>query len=66
MKDYLENEINIGDEVAYIQHYKTSSCFYKATVFGFTNKMVILANEYGHQFKKSPDKIICVKSVKEK
>ena len=65
MKDYLENEINVGDEVAYIQHYKTSSCFYKSTVLGFTKKMVILGDKYG-SFKKSPDKIICIKSVKEK
>lgn len=65
MKDFLENEINIGDEVAYIQHYKSSSCFYKSTVLGFTNKMVILGNKYS-SFKKSPDKIICIKSNKEK
>ena len=36
MKDFIGRELAIGDEVIYLSHGRTSSCFYRAIVTGFT------------------------------
>jgi hypothetical protein len=44
VKDFLEQEIRIGDNVVYLQHYKTSSSLNKSVVVGIADKMVKLEN----------------------
>lgn len=70
MKDFLNQEINIGDRVVTIDYIKTSSWFVKAKVVGFTEQMVKIEKEgeegYGPYpnapyFLKMPDKIVVIK-----
>lgn len=42
MKDFLGRELNIGDEVVYLSHSRTSSRLYKAIITGFTPMKVHL------------------------
>ena len=40
MRDFLGNEIKVGDEAVYIDHFKTSSSLKMGKVIGFTEKRV--------------------------
>ena len=65
MKDFLGRELNVGDEVVYLQHYQTSSYLIKATVTGFTPCQVNLKrySDDGRPLtsvRKSPYKIVKV------
>ena len=64
MKDFLGNELNIGDEVVFLQHYKTSSTLYKGKIQKITNCFVFISDSYIGNVKKEPCK--CVKVTEEK
>lgn len=42
MKDFLNNEIKIGDKVVAMRHRGTSSFLYKGEVIGFKGSFVII------------------------
>lgn len=54
MKDFVGNELNVGNDVVYLFHSKTSSCFVKSKIERFTDKCVFMADGK----RKEPDKII--------
>lgn len=65
MKDFLGRELTVGDEVVYLQHYRTSSDLIKASVTGFTPCQVNLQrySDNGRptdSVRKSPYKIVKV------
>lgn len=59
MKDFLGNELKIGDNVIYIRNTSTSAEFRYATIKGFTKTMVLIKDkdEWGDT-KKAPYKLI--------
>lgn len=63
MKDFLENEICVGDRIVYCKYNKTNASLYKGTVEGITEKMVkIVYDNYGMRLSTvSPDKIVVIK-----
>lgn len=54
VKDFLDQELRPGDDVVFIQHYKTSSCFLTAKVERLTDRTVVFTSGR----RKDPDKII--------
>ena len=60
MKDFLDNEVTIGDEVVYLYHVRRSSELKKGKIINITNKMVKIETsvEYNGVTYKQPDKII--------
>lgn len=44
MKDFLDNEIRIGDQVVAMRHRGTSSFLYKGEVMGIHGQFVIVGN----------------------
>lgn len=68
MKDFLDNELNIEDEVVYIYHARTSSELKKGKIIDITNKMVKIETsaEYNGVTYKQPDKIIDIYALKRK
>ncbi|MBC5648483.1 hypothetical protein [Christensenella tenuis] len=70
MRDYLGNELNIGDECVYLQNKRTGSssirkCKFKGHIIGFTRKLVVVrcsASEFelevGNETKVYPDDVI--------
>ena len=63
MKDFLGNELNIGDEVVFLQHYKSSSTLYKGKIQKMTNCFVFIGDSYVGNTKKEPCK--CMKVTKD-
>ena len=53
MRDFLGNEIKVGDEAVYIDHFKTSSRLKMGKVIGFTEKRVKFEDR-----SKEPEKVI--------
>lgn len=49
MKDYMGNELTIGDKVVYIRHSKTSSRLSHGTIERLTDYFVVVEN--GHRVK---------------
>lgn len=68
MKDFLDNELNIEDEVVYLYHVRTSSELKKGKIINITNKMVKIetSTEYNGTTYKQPDKIIDISALKRK
>lgn len=65
MKDFLGRELAVGDEVVYLQQYRTSSALIKAIVIDFTPCQVNLRRyldngEPTYSVRKSPHKIVKV------
>ena len=64
MKDFLGRELAVGDEVVYLQHYRTSSYLVKAIVTGITSCQVNLQRyDIGRptdNVRKAPYKIVKV------
>jgi len=60
MKDFLENELNIGDRVVYCKYNKTNASLLKGIVEGITTAKVRIAyDEYGMRLATvSPEKLI--------
>ncbi len=61
MIDFLGQELNIGDNVVYVKHERTSSELIKSKIIGFTNKMVkIEFNKYSWKDETNvmPNKLI--------
>lgn len=70
MRDYLGNELNIGDECVYFQNKRTGSstirkCKFKGHIIGFTRKLIVVrcfAGEFeskvGSETKVHPDDVI--------
>lgn len=56
MKDFVGNKLNVGDDVVYLSHSRTSSHFVKSKVERFTNKCVFMIDGK----RKEPDKVIKV------
>lgn len=54
MKDFVGNELNIGDDVVYLFHSKTSSCFVKSKIERFTNKCIFMIDGT----RKEPNKVV--------
>ena len=44
MKDFLGRELNVGDEVIYLEHFRTSSHFNRGIVMGFTPMKINIDN----------------------
>ncbi len=42
MKDFLGNEINIGDIVVALAHQSTSSCLYEGEIIDVTSRWVVI------------------------
>lgn len=68
MKDFLDNELTVGDEVVYLYHVRTSSELKNGKIINITNKMVKIETnaEYNGVTYKQPDKIIDISSLKRK
>ena len=60
MKDFLGNEIKIGDDAVYLFHCKTSSYLIKGKVIGFTEKRVKFEDR-----SKEPDKVVSISALME-
>ena len=54
MKDFLANELQIGDDVVYIEHSKNLSCYVKSRISHLTNKYVVMENKS----RKLPVKVV--------
>lgn len=54
MKDFIGNELNVGDNVVYIFRGTTSSYFIKSKIERFTKKCVYMIDGS----RKAPDKVI--------
>jgi hypothetical protein len=52
MKDFLKNEIKVGDKVIYVKHCKMSTDIIPTIVLGFTPEMVRIA--YKHFWRDTP------------
>ena len=59
MRDFLGNEIKVGDEAVYIDHFKTSSSLKMGKVIGFTEKRVKFEGR-----SKEPEKVIDISAFK--
>ncbi len=55
MNDFLNNDLQIGDNVIYINN---KEGFSLAKIIGFSKDMLILADSDKDNFKKSPRKVI--------
>lgn len=55
MKDFLNNVLEIGDNVIYIN---SKEGFSLAKIVGFTKDMLILKDDADSEFKKTPKKVI--------
>lgn len=68
MKDFLGNEIVLGDNVVYLFYGKTSSDFRKGKVVKITEKMVLIETKLWYQKTtyKQPDKIIDISALERK
>lgn len=58
MKDFVGNELSVGDDVVYLFHSKTSSHFVKSKIERFTDKCVFMVDGR----RKEPNKVIKVVS----
>lgn len=63
MKDFLGNEIHIGDTVVFTRNCKTAHYLAKGEVAGFTSDMVrIKWNCCGEEYtKRLPNKVVVIK-----
>ena len=71
MKDFLNNEIKIGDKVVAMRHRSTSSFLYKGEVIGFKGSFVIIGkiedveSEWGlyDEMKVSSYKVVVINDI---
>lgn len=71
MKDFLNNEIKIGDRVVAMKHRGTSSFLYKGEVIGFKGQFVVIGkiedveSEWGlyDEMKVSSYKVVVVNDI---
>lgn len=68
MKDFLDNELNIGDEVVYLYYAKTSAELKSGEIINITDKMVKIetSKKYNGATYKQPDKIIDISALERK
>ena len=53
MKDFLGNELLVGDKVVYLQFNRTSAEFREGTVDSFTKQKVYVRGQSGRKLKES-------------
>ena len=53
MKDYLGNELQVGDKVVYLQFNRTSAQFHEGTVESFTPQKVYVRGPWGRRLKEA-------------
>lgn len=63
MKDFIGNEIHVGNNVVALHHKSTSSYLYKAKVAQIGPKMLTLWDKYGNAKKKGPDKVVVITNI---
>ena len=63
MKDFLGNEIHIGDTIVFTDNRKTSHGLAKGVVTGFTSDMVKIEWDYywRENTKRLPEKVVVIK-----
>lgn len=68
MKDFLNNELNIGDEVVYLYYARTSAELKIGKIIKITDKMVKIetSSQYNGATYKQSDKIIDISALKRK
>ena len=57
MRDFENNELQIGDKVICVKSYPNSSCFLRATVIDFTLKFIKVECEIG-ELRFRPDRVL--------
>lgn len=57
MRDFVGNDLKIGDKVVYVSHCRTSSSLVMGTVEGFTPKKIYVHGMYG-LILKEPTKVV--------
>jgi hypothetical protein len=57
MRDFVGNELKIGDKVVYVDHFRTSSQLVMGIVERFTAKSVFVHGMYG-VVRKEPLKVV--------
>jgi hypothetical protein len=62
MKDFLGQELRIGDNVVIIRNYSSSTNLYKAKVTGFGKTQVLLDGGWLAS-RKDPDKLIKIDTI---
>lgn len=69
IKDFLGNELNIGDEVVALAHQRTSSTLYRGRISKFTKSMVVINTEgydsdwrFSETMRVSPEKVVKISS----
>lgn len=63
MKDFLGQELRVGDEVVFLQHYKTSSSLYKGKIERMTNCFVHITDSHVGNTRKEPSKCIKINGI---
>lgn len=54
MKDFVGNKLSVGNDIVYLVHTKTSSCFVKSKIERFTDKCIFMTDGR----RKESDKVI--------